>query len=131
VTPTFGGVLGLAAVAGVGLVGWWIYSHRNDIQKAGAKAAAAVGTAINPVSPDNLAYRGVNAVGAALTSNSNFSLGTWIYDVLHPDDGRSPTGVPKIVGATSVEQDKVQAALESATAAANSFGADTDNWFVG
>lgn len=56
-------------------------------RKAGATvsdAAAAVGTAVNPVSDQNLAYKGVNAVGSAVTGDQSFSLGGWIYDLTHP-----------------------------------------------
>lgn len=48
-------------------------------------AASKVGQAINPVNPDNIFYRGVNSVGAALTGRDNFNLGSWTYDLLNPD----------------------------------------------
>lgn len=44
---------------------------------------------LNPANPDNLVYSGVNAVGDKLDDgqdNNSFSLGAWIYDVLHPYD---------------------------------------------
>jgi len=48
------------------------------------KAAQAVGTAVNPTSRDNLANRAVSGVGAAVSGDSNFSLGTWLWEALHP-----------------------------------------------
>jgi hypothetical protein len=51
----------VAIVAGVGL-----YLAARKIGGAAGQAAQAVGDAINPTKDTNLAYRGVNAVGAAL-----------------------------------------------------------------
>ena len=53
------------------------------------RAAAAVGPAITPTNPDNLAYTGVNAVGDVLndgTDNGNFNLGSYIYDIYNPHE---------------------------------------------
>jgi len=52
------------------------------------KAAAAVGSAVNPVSRDNIFSSGVNALGDVLddgVSDDSFSLGSWLYDVTHND----------------------------------------------
>lgn len=38
---------------------------------------------INPVSPNNAIYSGVNKVGANLTGDTSFSLGSWIYSLTH------------------------------------------------
>lgn len=56
--------------------------------------------ALDPTSANNLAYRGVNAVGTSLTGDEHFSLGGWLYDKLHPNEaarlGLGPvTTVPK------------------------------------
>ncbi len=48
-------------------------------------ALGTVGQAVNPTSDQNLAYRGVNAVGAAISGRDSFSLGSWIYDLVHED----------------------------------------------
>lgn len=54
--------------------------------KSEAKAAAvAVGEAVNPVSPNNLAYKGVTAMGTVFTGNKDFTLGGWIYDLTHDE----------------------------------------------
>lgn len=50
-----------------------------------AGGARTVGAALNPTSDQNLAYRGVNAVGSRLTGDSDFSLGSWLYDQVHPE----------------------------------------------
>lgn len=49
-----------------------------------ANGAAAVGQAINPFSDQNLAYRGVNAVGEAITGDANWTLGGATYDAWGP-----------------------------------------------
>lgn len=48
-----------------------------------SKAASVVGGAINPNSPDNLAFGAVNAVGATVTGQDEFNLGHAIYDFVH------------------------------------------------
>ncbi len=60
-------------------------------RKAGA-AVVAVGQAVNPVSDKNIAYQGVNAAGAAVTGDSEFSLGTWLYNVTHADEAKGLLG---------------------------------------
>lgn len=61
----------LAAVAAVGV--GYLYMKRKDI-----------GNAINPVSDKNLAYTGTNAVGQAIAGDENWTLGTWMFEVLNP-----------------------------------------------
>lgn len=68
-------VLGGAAVIGVYL-----------LYTSGKRAAAAVGEAVNPVSDQNIFYRGVNAIVDVFddgTKNESNTLGTWLYDLLH------------------------------------------------
>ncbi len=58
----------------------------------GHKALAGVGSAVDaiaPANPDNIFYRGVNAVGDTFDDgdgNGSFSLGSWIYDLIHSDE---------------------------------------------
>jgi hypothetical protein len=49
-----------------------------------------IATTLNPASDKNAAYSGVNAVGAALTGDKAFSLGVWIYELLHPNATKAP-----------------------------------------
>lgn len=42
---------------------------------------------INPASDENLAYRGVNEIVRAATGDNQTTLGSKIYDWLHPNDG--------------------------------------------
>ena len=39
---------------------------------------------VNPVNRDNIFNQGFNAVGAALTSEQDFSFGRWLYEKLNP-----------------------------------------------
>lgn len=53
------------------------------------RQAGAVGAALNPADPENLVYGGVNAVGDVLDNgqdDDSFSLGSWYYDLLHPEE---------------------------------------------
>lgn len=71
------GGLWLAAGAAVGVLMLANYARRN-IDK------------VNPASPDNIVYTGVNNIGDQLDDgedNNSFSLGSWIYDLFHPYDG--------------------------------------------
>lgn len=83
-----------AAYGAVVLVGGLIlYFVAKKIAGAAGDAAAAVGQAVDPTSDKNLAYRGVNAVGGALTGDDSFSLGGWFYDLTHDeyDPNAKPT----------------------------------------
>ncbi len=63
-----------AAVLGIGYLLW----------KAKDTIVNTVTTTLNPASDKNLAYRGVNAVGEAVTGDSGFSLGSYLFDVFNP-----------------------------------------------
>jgi membrane protease YdiL (CAAX protease family) len=61
----------IAAVAAVGL--GYLYMKRK-----------AIGEAVNPVSPNNLAYKATNGVGAAVSGDEHFSLGVWLWELTNP-----------------------------------------------
>jgi hypothetical protein len=67
------GVAGLAAVAAGAALLVWVVSRRS-----------AVAAAVNPASPDNLAHRGVNAAGAAVTGDASWTLGGWLAETFSP-----------------------------------------------
>ena len=67
-----------AVLTGVGVVLYVL------LKREAAAAAQAVGQAINPASDQNMAYRGVNSVGAVLTGDPSWSLGSWLYDLFNP-----------------------------------------------
>lgn len=54
------------------------------IKDSVGNAAADVGQAVNPLNPDNVFASGVDAIGANLSGNENWSLGGWIYDIVNP-----------------------------------------------
>lgn len=71
-------------IGGVIVLGVLFVAVRN-----GAKAVEAVsafGESINPVSHNNIFYRGSNAIGRAIFGDDFQSWGYWAYDALHPDD---------------------------------------------
>ena len=68
------------AVIAIGVVGAAL------IYYAGKKAnetVVTVGNAVNPINNDNIFASGVDAVGAKLSGNENWTLGGWIYDITH------------------------------------------------
>ena len=83
-----GATEGQAQMVGVVLVGGMAVFLGYKTWKTGqtlAQGAKEVVTKdLNPASGENLIYTGVNKVGGALTGDSGFSLGGWIYDKTHP-----------------------------------------------
>lgn len=73
--PIVGGVL---VVGAIGAFVWWKWG--DDIGKLFTEK-------FNPASDKNLAYSGVNSVGAAITGDEAWSLGGAIYDATHNEDG--------------------------------------------
>lgn len=67
-------VLTGAAVAGATL----LYLNRGALREV-------VTRKINPASDENLVYESVNDAGAAVTGDQHFSLGVWVWELLHPD----------------------------------------------
>lgn len=72
-----GYVVGVGIVVVVGVAAYLAW-------KAYSVGKVVVTETLNPASDKNAAYGGVNAVGAALTGDDSFSLGSWLYDVTHP-----------------------------------------------
>lgn len=67
------------------------------VYRAASKSIAAAAEAVNPLSDKNLAYTGTNAVGAAVTGDKNFSLGSAIYDWFNPEyDPNAPAQPVKL-----------------------------------
>jgi hypothetical protein len=65
----------------------------------------AIGDALNPASDKNLAYTGVNAVGAAVTGDKDFTLGGAVYEATHdPRVPGDPTAGDKGVAETASDR---------------------------
>jgi hypothetical protein len=87
----------ILAGAALLVLGAWYASRK--LGALGDSVAGAVASAgewavqnLNPASTENVAYRGVNAVGGALVSDpagagknadGSWSLGAWLYDIAH------------------------------------------------
>ena len=75
------------AIGGAVIFGLLYYVKRQSSQAVDSftsKVGQTVSTTLNPASPENFIYKGVNAAGSAMTGESNFDLGGWVYDVFHP-----------------------------------------------
>ena len=80
----------LLAVAG-GVLGGYFYLAKKAAGVAG-DAAAAVGAALDPTSPDNLAASAVAAVGEAVTGEEDWTPGGALYDLGHSVEVDPATG---------------------------------------
>ena len=88
---TGGGVLvGVGLIVG-GLLIWAAYKKGPAMLDSAADAAEQAAWAVTPWNNDNVIYGGVNSVGGAITGDSSFSLGSWIYDVTHPEPTPAPS----------------------------------------
>lgn len=61
--------------------------------KKASDAVESVGEALNPFNNQNIFYRGTNEVGAVLSGDDSFSLGSWVYDALHPNEAAGTSSV--------------------------------------
>ncbi len=82
----------VATVAGIAIAAGLAWLLFGDAIK---RALAATADAVNPASDQNLAYRGVNAVGAAISGRDSFSLGSWVYDLFHEDANLASNPKPR------------------------------------
>lgn len=85
------------AVLGVALAAVYLLSKAKDVVSDVASDAWDVAsTKLNPVSDQNVAYQGVNSIGAWLSGNNKFDLGSSVYDVTH-DGTLNPTSDNNII----------------------------------
>ena len=71
-------------VGGVIVLGVLFLAARNSMKVI--ESVSAFGEAVNPISQNNIFYRGSNAVGRAIFGDDFTSWGVWMYDALNPDD---------------------------------------------
>lgn len=89
-TLGFGAVLFL--VIGVGLILFW-----DKIKLSFSSTASAIGTAVNPLSDENLANRASNAIVQNITGDPNATLGTSVFNTVQSVKDwliKTGTGVP-------------------------------------
>lgn len=70
-----------AAYVAVSLVGVVVVYF---LLRKGRDAVVEAVDLVNPASSGNIVNRAVTATGAAVTGDSNWTLGGWIYDLTHP-----------------------------------------------
>jgi len=73
-------ILGGAALV---IGGFAIWKLKQGAQAVAEFTEEVVTEDLNPTSDQNLAYRGVNGIGSALTGEEDFRLGRWIYKAIH------------------------------------------------
>lgn len=71
------------ALAVVALVAYALWKAKGVV----GKIADVVATDLNPVSDQNIVYRGASAVTQKITGNESDTLGTALYNVTHDDCG--------------------------------------------
>lgn len=71
--------IAVAVLAGTAVVLYGLWQAKRIVVKA-------VSEDLNPASDRNLVYGAVNAVGGAIAGESDWSLGSAIYDWLHPGE---------------------------------------------
>ena len=75
-------------IYGVGaFIAWSLYKKTGEAVTA---VAGEIADGVNPTSTDNWLYSGINAVGDVIDDggdNNSFSLGSWLYEVTHPNEG--------------------------------------------
>lgn len=81
-----------AAVVGVVYYGYKKLSGAagEALGNAASTITETVTTTLNPASDKNIIYKGVNAVGGAVSGSDSWSLGSWIYDITHPEESTAP-----------------------------------------
>lgn len=82
----------LMIIGGVGLVVGYI-----AYRKIAGTAEKLVTETLNPASNQNLIYDGIiGGTGRAISGDDSWSLGTWLYDLTHPDDGKDATATTPV-----------------------------------
>lgn len=97
-------VTAVAILTGAAVLYWLMKKAGGEVLEGVSVAAQRIGTAVNPVSDQNLAYRGVNAVGASISGSKEWSLGSAIYDLVHPSyDPNAPASTHKLNAASDAD----------------------------
>lgn len=85
----------LILAAGAALLALYIY---NDAKKAAAaignKAASAAGYVadkVNPIKQENVVNSVIESTGQAISTNKDWTLGGWLYDLTAPDTSQNPS----------------------------------------
>lgn len=99
-TTAVSGDMMVKLALGVAVLGIGYFAFIKVKKTAGAAAAAAV-DAVNPASSNNLVNRGVTAVGSAISGDSGWTLGGWIYDITHDDPMKATSPTP-VYGSTAL-----------------------------
>lgn len=91
--------------AGLGGLAFVLYRGGARVVQAAGDAA----NAINPLNDQNVFASSVDKVGAKLSGDSSWSLGTWIYDVTHPAAPADTASAPALNYASPANDSSAQA----------------------
>ena len=64
-----------------------VYVYYRGHKAATANTTDENGSPVSDAFKDNPVYAGVNAIGQHVTKVPYWSLGTWLYDITHPNEG--------------------------------------------
>lgn len=95
-----------------------VYNGKKAVSAVVDTAKNVVAKDLNPASDQNLAYRGVNKVGEAITGESNWTLGGWIYDITH---STSRADIGRIGSVSEVQYDEMGNVISTSQYAEPSF----------
>lgn len=128
-------VVGTVAVIATGAILYMVFRKGGTLQNA----AGAVVNAINPASPTNVVSLAANAITQTVTGDPSTSFGSFIYDLLNPDDMSGKIAIapstPRAAGAiidineywANVERDDMEAGEQARIAIAFDDGAFSSN----
>lgn len=125
----FTGMAYLAALAALGYGLYRLVQAGPDVAKKVGDAVTSALTAINPASPDNLAYQGANAVTRAATGDQSGTFGTKLWEFFHPDTVKLESQL--FTGAVSTAAADAAALLARADATAQWLAGDQDDAELG
>lgn len=124
----------LVVVAGAGLAiglgALYLVNRARNTSASLLDAAGAIGEALNPASPNNLVYRGVNGAGSAITGR-DFSLGAQVRDLAEEGVGASGTGIAPldfVVDTALIPINLVARAVKGAAAAVEPARQGAGSW---
>lgn len=84
----------LILAGGAALLALYIYNDaKNAAAAIGSKATSAAGYVadkVNPIKQENAVNSVIESTGQAISTNKDWTLGGWIYDLTAPDTSKDP-----------------------------------------
>jgi hypothetical protein len=84
----------LILAGGAALLALYIYNDaKNAAAAIGSKATSAAGYVadkVNPIKQENAVNSVIESTGQAISTNKDWTLGGWLYDLTAPDTSKDP-----------------------------------------